>query len=68
MILYGRCVLFSESSDLPQWSEVVLMADSTAQDWTFNEDDDEGPDVTVNLSGLDLFRPIMVSTFFGRSC
>jgi hypothetical protein len=26
MILYGCCVLFSESSDLPQLSEVVLMA------------------------------------------
>jgi hypothetical protein len=51
MILYGRYVLFSESIDLPRLSEVVLMADSTAQDWTFNEDDDEGPDIIVNHSG-----------------
>jgi hypothetical protein len=50
MILYGRCVLFSESSDLPQVSEVVL-ADSNAQGWTFDEDDDEGSDITVNHSG-----------------
>jgi hypothetical protein len=51
MILYGRYVLFSESIDLLQLSEVVLMADSTAQDWTFNEDDDEGPDIIVIHSG-----------------
>jgi hypothetical protein len=54
MILCGRCVLFSESTDLPELSEAVLMAESTAprrHEWTFNEDYDEGPDIIVNHSG-----------------
>jgi hypothetical protein len=51
MILCGCCVLFSESTDLPELSEAVLMAESTAHEWTFNEDYDEGPDIIENHSG-----------------
>jgi hypothetical protein len=58
MILCGRCVLFSESTDLPEFSEVlVLMAESTAHDWTFNEDDDDEPGITVNRSGWFRLHP-----------
>jgi hypothetical protein len=44
-------VLFSESTNLPELSEVVLMAESTVHDWTFNEDNDDEPDIIVNHSG-----------------
>jgi hypothetical protein len=47
LILCGRCVLFSESTDLSKLSEVVLIAESTAHDWTFNEDDE--PDTIESM-------------------
>ena len=53
MIFCGRCALFSESTDLPELSEVVLMAESTA----FNEDDYDKPDIIVNHSGWS--RPFL---------
>ncbi len=57
MILCGCCVLFSKSTDLHHLSEVVLMADSTAKDWTFDKDENEWRDS----------EPFwMVSTFLGE--
>jgi hypothetical protein len=50
-ILCGRCVLFSESADLPELSDVVLMAESTAQELTFNEHDDDELEIIMNHSG-----------------
>jgi hypothetical protein len=64
-ILCGRCVLFSESTDLSELSEVVLMAESTAHDWTFNKDDDDEPAIIVNHSGW--FRPFLADHWHGQS-
>jgi hypothetical protein len=42
---------------LPLLLEIVLMLDFTVQDWTYNQDDYEGPDIIVNHSGWS--RPFL---------
>lgn len=57
LIISGRRVLFSESTVLPEFPEVVLMAEPSAQEWTFDEDDVDERDIIVNHSGWS--RPFM---------
>lgn len=63
-----------EINSLPELPEFAVMAEPTAQESTFDEDDDEEPDIMVNLTTicspeLSLLETYSVwSQIIGRLC